>query len=338
MNRGRRWIASVLAATVVALVASVNAAQPALAAVAVARNDSASVLTGVLLTVPAPGVLANDTFVVGSGSASLVSDVTHGTLTLDSNGGYRYRSTSGYVGTDQFQYRIPGGLLVLPSNPATVTITVTASAPTPTPTPAPTPKPTPSPSPMPAPTATPTPRPTPTPTPTPRPTALPTLPTLATLLPIPTLSPVPTLPVPSLTPRPTPTPTARPTPRASASPTAVGARTGQGAGGGSVGPSPGTAATGQPVVDRGPFTVPGPDRGADVHLDTGSIAFSGFEWAVPALVLSVPGLFLILIVAVETLIGIAWLPVARRWVGEDERTRRRRRRRLGPIPGGSSLP
>ena len=335
MNRGRRWVASVVAATLVALVASANAAQPALAAVAVARNDSASVLTGVLLTVPAPGVLGNDTFVLGSGSASLVSDVTHGTLTLDSNGGYRYRSTSGYVGTDQFQYRIPGGLLVLPSLPATVTITVTAPAPTPTPTPAPTPKPTPTPAPAPTPTPTPRPTPTPTPrptpTPTPRPSALPTLPPLATL-PVPTLSAVPSLTVPTLAPRPTATPTVRPTPRASASPSAIGGRSDQGAGGGSAGPSPDTAATGQPVLDRGPFTVAGPDRGADVRLDTGSIAFSGFEWAVPALVLSVPGLFLILIVGVETVIGLAWLPVARKWVGEDERTLRRRRRRLSPNP------
>ena len=193
MNRGRRWVATVVAATLVAVVASANA-QPAVAAVAVARNDSASVLTGVLLAVPAPGVLANDTFVLGSGSASLVSDVTHGTLTLDSNGGYRYRSTSGFVGTDQFQYRIPGGLLVLPSLPATVTITVTAPAPTPTPTPAPTPNPTPAPTPTPALTATPSPTPTPTPrptpTPTPRPSELPTLPPVPTLLPVPTLSPV----------------------------------------------------------------------------------------------------------------------------------------------------
>jgi hypothetical protein len=63
-----------------------------------------------------------------------------------------------------------------------------------------------------------------------------------------------------------------------------------------------------------------------VDLDATSIVLAGFDWAVPALALSVPGLFLIIAVAVETLIGLAWFPVARRWVGEDERSGRRRRR------------
>jgi hypothetical protein len=67
------------------------------------------------------------------------------------------------------------------------------------------------------------------------------------------------------------------------------------------------------------------DRGATINLDPGSITFGGFEWAVPALVLSVPGLFLIIAVVVETMIGLAWIPVARRWVGEDDRSKRRRR-------------
>ena len=66
-----------------------------------------------------------------------------------------------------------------------------------------------------------------------------------------------------------------------------------------------------------------------MELDPGSISFASFEWAVPALVLSVPGLLLILAVVVEALIGLAWIPVARRWVGEDDR-RHRRRRRLSP--------
>lgn len=90
--------------------------------------------------------------------------------------------------------------------------------------------------------------------------------------------------------------------------------------------SPGDPTNQRPAFDEGPFAVPGPDRGAVVDLDATSIVLAGFDWAVPALVLSVPGLFLIIAVAVETLIGLAWLPVARRWVGEDERSRRRRRR------------
>ena len=94
-------------------------------------------------------------------------------------------------------------------------------------------------------------------------------------------------------------------------------------------PSPGASgggtATQSPGAQDGPFAIGGPERGV-VDLDASSIAFAGFEWAVPALVLSVPGLFLIIAVAVETLIGLAWLPVARRWVGEDKRSRGRQRR------------
>jgi hypothetical protein len=87
-----------------------------------------------------------------------------------------------------------------------------------------------------------------------------------------------------------------------------------------VGPS------GPPVVATETFTLPAADRDGTIELDFGSVAFSGFEWAVPALVLSVPGLFLILVVAAQGAIGFAWIPVARRWVGEDDRARRRRRR------------
>jgi hypothetical protein len=41
-------------------------------------------------------------------------------------------------------------------------------------------------------------------------------------------------------------------------------------------------------------------------------AFGGFEWAVPAFVLSVSGLLLLIAVLVQSLFGLLWLPVARR--------------------------
>jgi hypothetical protein len=53
-----------------------------------------------------------------------------------------------------------------------------------------------------------------------------------------------------------------------------------------------------------------------------SVSFSGFEWAVPALVLTVPGILIVIAVAVQTMIGLAWLPVARRWSDGDRRRRR----------------
>src|SRR5205823_2381296 len=58
---------------------------------------------------------------------SRVADVSHGTLTLNSNGSFAYTPTAGYSGTDSFTYRVSDGLLS--SNIATVTIAVTESAP-----------------------------------------------------------------------------------------------------------------------------------------------------------------------------------------------------------------
>ena len=84
------------------------------------------------------------------------------------------------------------------------------------------------------------------------------------------------------------------------------------------GPGPAPPAAREPV-----FTVGASDRGTEIDLDLGSVTFGGFEWAVPALVMSVPGI-LIILVAAQMLMGIAWLPVARRWLGSDRRLRRHR--------------
>ena len=311
-----------------------------------AANDAYSATTGVRLSVPAAGVLANDSDADGDAlTAVLVDGGGNGSLDLNSNGSFTFTSGGSFTGTRTFTYRAFDGDASSPTR--TVTITVTAPAPTPTPVPTPTPAPTPSPTPAPTPkpstpTPTPTPAPTstatprPTPTPTPRPTSLPSLPSLP---PVPTLPPVRTLPPivsPSPVATPTRTPTTTPTPRPTADPAAASTGTptvrptAPGAGGGPVAPSSGGsgggAATQPPTIDEGPFTINGPDRGGTVELDTSSITLAGFEWAVPALVLTVPGLLLLIAVAVETMIGLAWLPVARRWVGRDEHTNRRRRR------------
>ena len=47
------------------------------------------------------------------------------------------------------------------------------------------------------------------------------------------------------------------------------------------------------------------------------------EWAVPSLVLSVPGLLLILAVLAQALVGSLWIPVIRRWLGTFGVRRRR---------------
>jgi VCBS repeat-containing protein len=74
----------------------------------------------------ATGVLANDTDIDSSASAltaQLVTDVSHGTLTLDSDGSFTYVPTPDFFGTDSFTYRAADDE-PLTSNLATVTLTV----------------------------------------------------------------------------------------------------------------------------------------------------------------------------------------------------------------------
>src|SRR5262249_4877590 len=55
-------------------------------------------------------------------SAALVSGPAHGTLTLQSNGAFRYTPAPGFYGTDSFTYKANDGQA--DSNVATVTLTV----------------------------------------------------------------------------------------------------------------------------------------------------------------------------------------------------------------------
>jgi Big-like domain-containing protein len=326
MSASRTWVASLVGAA--AMVVTLGVPPTSAAVLATARNDSYSVVTGTLLTVPAPGVLDNDTFVAGAGAADLRNDVDYGTLTLDDDGGFRYQPANGFVGTDQFKYRIPGGvLLLLPSNTATVTITVTAPPPAPTPTPAPTP----------APTPTPTPKPTATPTPTLQPPPALTPPPAPTIAPLPTVRPLPTLPslpaptpIASMQPTPTPRPSAsggeRPaTNTAPSNPPVIAPAGPIGSGGGGATTRPGSgdrAGPAGPDAAVEPFVVPAAGVGDGLDFDASSISFAGFEWAVPALVLTVPGILIVIAVVVQAMIGLVWLPVARRWLDGDRRRRR----------------
>lgn len=58
----------------------------------------------------------------------------------------------------------------------------------------------------------------------------------------------------------------------------------------------------------------------------GSLSFS-FEWLIPSLVVSVPGLLLLLAIGAQLLAGAAWLPLVRREVGDFGLGSRRRQRR-----------
>jgi hypothetical protein len=96
-----------------------------------ATNDSYTVRMAGTLTVPPPGVLTNDLGELGSLTAVLANNAAHGTLTLNTNGGFTYVPVSAYSGSDTFTYRATDG--VNTSSPATVTITIPANrAPTPT--------------------------------------------------------------------------------------------------------------------------------------------------------------------------------------------------------------
>jgi hypothetical protein len=90
-----------------------------------ATNDSYTVGMADTLTVPAPGVLTNDLGEMGPLTAVLATNVAHGTLTLNPNGGFIYVPVSTYSGTDTFAYQATAG--VNTSSPATVTITIVAN-------------------------------------------------------------------------------------------------------------------------------------------------------------------------------------------------------------------
>ncbi len=94
----------------------------------VANGDSYSVVSGRTLTVSAPGILSNDTAGWGTNlTAVLVSGPTHGTFSLNTNGGFTYTATNNFIGTDSFNYEANDG--VTNSTPATVTISVITNYP-----------------------------------------------------------------------------------------------------------------------------------------------------------------------------------------------------------------
>ncbi len=196
----------------------------------------------------------------------------------------------------------------------------------------------PTPAPTPVPTATPPP---PTPPPTPAPTPTPILPLPTPSVPPPSLPP-PSLPNPSL---PVPSdgivPTSSPAPTATASP---------GAGGETPAPSAGAAV---PSASSGTGGGPGASGSGDaggagsgdpesqlpsVRFDDRSLdlagasvgLFAGVEiWAVPAGTIAVPGLLVLIWVALQAAGAMAWIPAVRRLQGGEAPNGRRRIARRG---------
>jgi len=93
----------------------------------VAQNDEYNTQQNTLLTVAAPGVLGNDSDPNGNPiTAVLGTNVAHGTLSLNTNGGFSYTPASSYTGSDSFTYRARDSQGAT-SNLATVTIGVAAA-------------------------------------------------------------------------------------------------------------------------------------------------------------------------------------------------------------------
>lgn len=73
--------------------------------VPVGNSDTYSTNVNTPITVPAPGVLANDTSSGGSPlTATLSVPPQHGSLNLAASGGFTYTPVNGYTGTDTFSY------------------------------------------------------------------------------------------------------------------------------------------------------------------------------------------------------------------------------------------
>ena len=182
---------------------------------------------------------------------------------------------------------------------------------------------TPDPTAPPAQTATPGVKPTPSPTP------LVTSKPLETARPTPSAAPVPTSDV-TVVPVETPAgtdvapatlePSASPEATATSGPSESPANGPTAAPGGLVWSTPTgpPAYLGQPLV----FDVPSAGTGtvdlAGAELAAAVLGSLGiFRWAVPGLALSVPGLLVILAIAVQAAGGLAWLPLVRRKIGSS---------------------
>jgi large repetitive protein len=88
-----------------------------------AVNDAYGVAEDGVLTIGAPGMLANDTDVDSASlSATKVSNPANGAVALNANGSFSYTPNANFNGTDSFTYTASDG--ALDSSPATVTLSV----------------------------------------------------------------------------------------------------------------------------------------------------------------------------------------------------------------------
>ena len=102
--------------------ATVNIKVNSINDIPVALADSYSVNENQTLTIAAPGILSNDTDSDANAlTASIVTDVSHGTLTLNPNGSFTYKPVLNFDGIDSFTYNTNDGST---GNTAKVTIKI----------------------------------------------------------------------------------------------------------------------------------------------------------------------------------------------------------------------
>lgn len=74
--------------------------------------------------------------------------------------------------------------------------------------------------------------------------------------------------------------------------------------------------------------MPGVDRAdpqaGGIALDgLSALTFGGVQWLVPGLILTVPGLLIVLVMLLQSAGALVWVPVARRRLGRDDAPVRR---------------
>lgn len=92
----------------------------------VASNDSYIVQSGQILSIPAPGVMENDSSGSGGTAVTIVrgTQASHGTVSVNADGSFTYQSAQNYVGADSFTYTISN--TAGQESTATVALTVTS--------------------------------------------------------------------------------------------------------------------------------------------------------------------------------------------------------------------
>jgi VCBS repeat-containing protein len=101
--------------------ATVNVTIKAVNSAPIANPDTYNTNEDTPLTVPAPGVLGNDTDPEGDPlTAALTANVSHGSLTFNTDGSFSYTPAANYNGVDTFKYRAKDSGLVTSTDDTTM--------------------------------------------------------------------------------------------------------------------------------------------------------------------------------------------------------------------------